>query len=113
MGREAQNTMADPLIGKLFRSFARREEKDAPRRVVWQGQVMSRVPAREGLYLIRLVDADRLRLSGVVEFTKTQVMVRAEDMARWEFLDPAEWQDALESNLRDARPEARRTTEGA
>jgi hypothetical protein len=85
--------MADPLIGKFFIAF--KPDKDAQgldRDVTWNGQVRSRV--KEGMYLVKLMNAFTLVLAGMVEFDK-QIMVALDDMKDWEFFDsPEAWSDS-------------------
>ncbi len=77
--------MADPLIGKFFSSYE--VSKDGVRELIWNGQIRSRV--KEGLYLVKLVNALNLVAAGIVSFEK-QIMVPLEDMKGWEFFDSRE-----------------------
>jgi hypothetical protein len=77
--------MADPLIGKFFSSYE--VSKEGVREIVWNGQIRSRV--KEGLYLVKLVNALNLVAAGIVSFEK-QIMVPLDDMKNWEFFDSRE-----------------------
>jgi hypothetical protein len=70
--------MADPLIGKFFSSYE--VSKEGVREIVWNGQIRSRV--KEGLYLVKLVNALNLVAAGIVSFEK-QIMVPLDDMKNW------------------------------
>ena len=84
--------MADPLVGKFFQSFKPADNDHPYRQLVWNGQIRSRV--RDGLYMVKLVNALALVLGGQVVFDK-QIMVPLEDMREWEFFDsPEAWRDA-------------------
>lgn len=79
----------DPLIGKLFNEF---KVVDGERAIIHTGQVRSRV--REGVYLVRIMNALTLVAAGFVEFDKQRV-VKLEDMGDWEFFEtPEAWGQA-------------------
>ena len=85
--------MADPRTGKFFRSFEPATQDPAYRPIRWQGQVRSRV--RDGLYMVKFIDAVMLVEAGSVVFN-TQRMVSLDEMKDWEFFDsPEAWRDAL------------------
>jgi hypothetical protein len=84
--------MADPLTGKFFFTY-HSQKPDLPfRELSSLGQVRTRV--RDGLYLVKHVNALTFFLTGIVEFNK-QVMVSLDEMRDWEFFDsPEAWRDA-------------------
>jgi hypothetical protein len=98
--------MTDPLIGKFFSSYRESKAEPGARDVVWNGQICSRV--KEGLYLVKLVNALNLVTMGIVSFDK-QIMVPLEDMKGWELFDSREaWAENYEVWAQEAQKRSRR-----
>ncbi|HEX9639823.1 MAG TPA: hypothetical protein VGB13_00760 [Candidatus Krumholzibacteria bacterium] len=82
--------MADPLIGKFFSAYKTKEGGE--REMTWNGQVRSRV--KEGVYLVKVMDAVSLVMIGMVSFAM-QTMVSLDEMKEWEFFDSRdEWESS-------------------
>ena len=77
--------MADPLIGKFFSAYKIKDNGE--REMTWNGQVRSRV--KEGVYLVKVMDAVALVMVGAVSFAM-QTMVSLDEMKSWEFFDSRE-----------------------
>jgi hypothetical protein len=96
--------MADPLIGKFFSSYLDSKTEPGARDIVWNGQVRSRV--KEGLYLVKIMNAVTLVLTGMVDWDR-QVMVSLDEMKGWEFFDSREaWAENFGAWVRQDRAES-------
>lgn len=103
--------MADPLIGKFFTSYQDSKSHPGVREQVWNGQVRSRV--KEGLYLVKLMNALNLVLAGIVSFDK-QIMVPLDKMQDWEFFDSRQaWEENYIEYDRQANARAGMKREGS
>jgi len=92
--------VADPLIGKFFSSYKPADDEHPYRQLYWNGQIRGRV--RDGLYMVKLMNAMALVLGGEVSFDK-QIMVSLEDMKDWEFSDsPEAWRESFNAYARMA-----------